>query len=214
METLREENTEVKTSTYGIQDYMSIGYVFLLILGVFNQTIYYGILGINIFEYTSILDVLLSPVAVLSDSWIISVIFVVIIILMIGYFKLMKIFYVRLAKKEKYQTGKKKEQIDKILASFNKKYAIVPFLLLMLVSMYIGLGVGSGLKIKEIINGLDYNYSHQIVFDDGEKTDAKIIGKNSSYVFYVTKEETNINIVPIEGNIKLIKNIKSKNEEK
>lgn len=205
---INEEKTYLQRNSYSMQDYMSMGYVFLLILGVLNQTIYYGLLGINIFEYTSVLDVLLSPIAVLSDSWIISITVVVLTVLMIGYFKLIKIYYNRLAKKEKYQRGKKKEQIDKIIKSFNKKYAVVPFIVIVVISMYVGLGVGSGQKIKKRINNFDYTYSHQITFEDGESIPIKMIGKNSSYIFYVTKEDTNINIVPIEGNIKLIKKIK------
>ncbi len=211
MEESNLEQTQLNTSQYGIQDYMSIGYVFLLILGVLNQTIYYSFLGINIFEYTTVLDVLISPIAVLSDSWIIMVTVVGLVFLMIGYFKLIKIYYNKLAKKEKYQSGKKKEQLDKVRANFNKKYAVVPFILFVLISMYVGLGIGGGQKIKERINSFDYKYTHQIAFEDGEKKEVKIIGKNSAYVFFVTKEETNINIVPIEGNIKLIKKIKKEN---
>lgn len=213
MEKVQEEKTDTKENNYGIQDYMSIGYVILLILGVLNQTIYYGILGINIFEYTSVLDVLLSPIAVLSSSWLIFATIIILIILMIGYFKLMKLFYLKLAKKEKYQTGKKKEKIDKILAGFNKKYAIVPFLVLVVISMYVGFGIGSGFKIRDRIETLDYSYSHQITFEDKEKKDVNIIGKNSSYIFFVTKDDTNINIVPIESNIKLIKQIKDKDKK-
>lgn len=204
------ESKETNTSQYGIQDIMSIGYVFLLILGVLNQTIYYGFLGINIFEYTTVLDVLISPIAVLSDSWIILVTIIGLVILMIGYFKLIRMFYDRLAKKEKYQKGEKKEKLDKVRASFNKKYAVVPFILFVMMSMYVGLGVGSGQKIKDRINSFDYKYTDIIVFEDGEKKDVKIIGKNSSYVFFVTKDEINVNIVPIEGNIKLIKKINLK----
>ena len=40
-------------SKYGIQDYLSIGYVFLLVLGVLHETIYYKFLGVNILEYSS-----------------------------------------------------------------------------------------------------------------------------------------------------------------
>ncbi|WP_299681853.1 hypothetical protein [uncultured Tenacibaculum sp.] len=199
---------KINSSKYGVQDYMSIGYVFLLILGVINQTIFYGFLNINIFEYTSVLDVLLSPVAILTDRWIIFVTAVILLIVMVGYFELMKKFYARLAKKEKYQQGKKKEQIDKILSNLNRKYSIIPFLLFALACMYLGLGFGTGQKTKDRINNFDYTYSNEIVFDDGEKKKVKIIGKNSLYIFYVTKEDTHVNIAPIDGNIKLIKEIK------
>lgn len=213
MEEVQEEKIDTKENNYGIQDYMSIGYIVLLILGVLNQTIYYGFLGINIFEYTSVLDVLLSPVAVLGSSWIIFATVIVFIILMLGYFKLMKIYYTKLAKKEKYQSGKKKEKLDKILAGFNKKYAEIPFIVFVVIFMYLGFGIGSGSKTKERVDTFDYKYSHQVTFKDGEEKAIKMIGKNSSYIFYVTKNDTNINIVPIDGNIKLIKKIKKEDQK-
>lgn len=192
---------------YEIQDYMSIGYVFLLILGVVNQAIYYGLIGINIFEYTSVLDVLLSPVAVISDHWVKAVIIFVLIPLMIVYFKLMRKYYINLSKKEKYQTGKNKEKLDKILHSFNRKNSILPFILLMVVSMFLGFGIGGGYKTKEKINNLDYKYTHELIFEDGEAKKVRIVGKNSLYVFYATKDEKTVLISPIEGNIKTIKKL-------
>jgi len=51
-----------------IQDYFSLGYVYLLILGIFKDVIYYGFLGINILEYASVADVLLSPIMYLGKS--------------------------------------------------------------------------------------------------------------------------------------------------
>jgi len=213
MEKSMEQKIDTSLSKYSMQDYMSIGYVVLLILGVISQTIYYGFLGINIFNYTSVLDVLLSPISILMDNWIIAVVFIIVLILSVPYFKLMKKYYSKLAKKEKYQTGKNKVKIDKMLTYFNKKHAIIPFLLYMIVSMYVGFGLGGGGKIKNRINNFDYDYSHQIVFEDGEKKEVKIIGKNSLYIFYVTKKETNINIVPIDSNIKLIKKLKKKDKK-
>jgi len=115
METANIETTEQSVTNYSIQDYMSIGYLFLLVLGVANQAIFYGLLGVNIFEYTSVLDVLLSPLAVISSHWLMPVVLAVLIPLMIGYFKLLNWYYTKLSKKEKYQSGKKKEKIDKIL---------------------------------------------------------------------------------------------------
>lgn len=202
-----------KEAKYNLQDYMSIGYVFLLILGVINQAIYYGFLGVNIFEYTSVLDVLLSPVAVISGHWIMPVAFLVLIPLMIGYFKLMHWYYKKISKKEKYQSGKKKEKIDKILNSFNKEYAFIPFILMMIICMFLGFGVGGGFKTKEKIQSLDYKYSHQLIFEDGEAKNVKIVGKNSLYVFYITKEENGVLISPIDGNIKTIKKLPKKKPE-
>ena len=213
METAKVENIEQQVNSYSIQDYMSIGYLFLLILGVANQAIFYGLIGVNIIEYTSILDVLLSPLAVVSDHWLMPVILIILIPIMIGYFKLLKWYYTKLSKKEKYQTGKKKEKIDKVLKSFNRKYAVIPFILIMLISMFLGFGIGGGTKYKNKLKTLDYTYSHQIIYEDGETKDVKIVGKNSLYVFYATKDNKEVQISPVEGNIKTIKKLPSKDTE-
>ncbi|MBB3122831.1 hypothetical protein FHS04_000319 [Mesoflavibacter sabulilitoris] len=213
METTKIETTKQSVTKYSIQDYMSIGYLFLLVLGVANQAIFYGLLGVNIFEYTSVLDVLLSPLAVISSHWLMPVILAVLIPLMIGYFKLLQWYYVKLSRKEKYQSGKKKEKLDKVLKSLNKKYAVIPFILMMLICMFLGFGLGGGYKSKEKLETQKYNYTHQIVYEDGEAKDVKILGKNSLYVFYATQDNKDVQISPIEGNIKVIKKLPSKDKK-
>lgn len=205
----QSNNQEIKKeSNLGIQDYMSIGYLFLLILGVANQAIFYGLIGVNIFEYTSILDVLLSPLAVISSHWVMPITIIVMIPLMIGYFKLFRWYYTKLSRKEKYQKGKKKEKLDKILKNFNKKHAAIPFLLMMLIFMFLGFGIGGGQKTNERIKNNDFKLTHQLTYEDGEQLDIKMLGKNSLYVFYVTKGDKEVSIAPIDSNIKVIKKLK------
>jgi len=60
---MEENNLSSKNNNIAIQDYLSIGYVFMLILGIFHETIYYKFLGVNILEYSSVLDVLISPIS-------------------------------------------------------------------------------------------------------------------------------------------------------
>ncbi len=63
---MRQEQSEIKESTQrSIQDYLSLGYLYLVVVGILFDAIFYGILGINIIHYSSILDVLLSPIAFL-----------------------------------------------------------------------------------------------------------------------------------------------------
>ena len=40
----------------------------------------------------------------------------------------------------------KKQEICKILKSFNRKHAFIPFILLMLICMFLGFGLGGGFK--------------------------------------------------------------------
>lgn len=55
---LRESVSEVC-----IQDYVSLGYIYLLGVGVMPDAIYYQKLGVNVLHFTSVLDVLVSPIA-------------------------------------------------------------------------------------------------------------------------------------------------------
>ncbi|WP_299887857.1 hypothetical protein [uncultured Lacinutrix sp.] len=201
---------EKNKSSYGIQDYLSIGYVFLLILGIFHETIYYNFLGINILEYSSILDVLISPVSVISGTLSLGVGFIVCIILGIAYAKLMPLYYKWLGKKEKYKSGKKKEKLDKMNMAFKSSSFIIFIIALYIFGLFIGFGVGRGGKTKEKLAKETIELTHQLVFEDGEKQEVKMLGKNSLYVFYVTQKEREVAIAPIDGNIKVIKKLKEK----
>ena len=199
-----------KESELGIQDYLSIGYVFLLILGVLHETIYYKFLGINILEYSSILDVLISPVSVITGDLKLLIGLMISVILAIGYAKLLPNYYTWLSKKKKYQSGKKKEKLDKALNTFKtgSKQLIIVMIALYVIGGFVGFGVGRGGKTKKKIENNEIELTHQLTFDDGKIENIKMLGKNSLYIFFVTKNEKEVKIAPIDGNIKLITNLK------
>ena len=51
-----------------IQGFLSIGYVYLIVMGILNETLYYNQIGIDILNYSNILDVLISPISKLTSS--------------------------------------------------------------------------------------------------------------------------------------------------
>ncbi|NJK83951.1 MAG: hypothetical protein HC912_09240 [Saprospiraceae bacterium] len=65
---MEQQAPTMNISLNTVQDYLSIGYLYLLILGILSDSIYYGMLGINILSYSTILDVLLSPIVKLTDN--------------------------------------------------------------------------------------------------------------------------------------------------
>lgn len=209
-----KEVIEKKASNLGIQDYLSLGYVFLLILGVLHQTIYFKFLDINILEYSSVLDVLISPISVITSDLKLIVGFVICIVFAIGYAKLLPKYYNWLSKKQKYQSGKKKEKLDKVRNSLksNSKQFVLFMISLYIIGLFIGFGVGRGGKTKKRIEKGDIKITHQITFEDGQTQNIKMLGKNSLYVFFVTKNDKEITIAPIDGNIKLIKKLKKEED--
>jgi len=125
MENTQEIVNKAKNqSNINIQDYLSIGYVILLILGVFHETIYYKFLGINILEYSSVLDVLISPISVISGDLFLGLVVILCVGLAIAYAKLIPIYYKRLAKKPKYQSGKKKKNLINIILRSNQNHSL------------------------------------------------------------------------------------------
>lgn len=209
MSDIIEEPKPKKTETnLGIQDYLSLGYIFLLILGVFHETIYYWFLGINILDYSSVLDVLISPISVLTGNLILAL--AVVICSLFGYFymKLIPRYYKWLEKKKSYQSGKKKEKLEKAKAKLDSKNGPLFMAAFYVFSMFIGLAIGRGQKTLSRINEKDITLTHELTFEDGEQKTIKMLGKNSLYVFYVDQEGGDVSIAPIDGNIKVIKNLK------
>ena len=211
METETNVTSENQTQSFlAIQDYLSIGYVFLLVLGVFHETIYYKYLDVNILEYSSILDVLISPIALIFGNLFLLLTVLFVILVGYGYFKLIPKYYKWLGTKKKYQEGKYKLKLEKFKAMQKNKNGPLLIISIYVFVLFIGLGVGRGYKTKDKIDNGEYKMSHRIMFDDGEQKKIKMLGKNSLYVFYVTEGDQEISIAPIDGNIQLIQKLKKK----
>ncbi len=191
-----------------LQDYLSIGYAFLLIVGIFHETIYYRILGINILEYSSVLDVLISPVSLITGTLplLLGIVFSVAIAL--AFVKLMPFYYNWLEKMKSFQTEKNKEKLKKMRTSIKSRSFFVSLIAFCILGVFVGFGFAGGEKMKKKINEEKMELTHELIFKDGKKQDVYMLGKNSLYVFYVTKENREVSITPIGENIKVIRKLK------
>ena len=211
------ENTEVgivsqKIKNLALQDYLSIGYMFLLVLGVLHETIYYKFLGVNILEYSSVLDVLISPIAVMGGNLTLAIAVIITILFANFYFWLTPKYFNYLSKKKKYEEGLNKLKLEKYQEMFknqNRKFLLMAFFV---ISLFIGLGVGRGQKTKERIETNNIKMTHQIHFERGGKQKINMFGKNSLYIFYVGAGMEEVSIAPIQGNIRLIQKLRKKSE--
>ena len=52
--------------TEKIQHLLPLGYLYLVIVGILKETAFFYQIGINILKYSSIMDVLMSPIATLT----------------------------------------------------------------------------------------------------------------------------------------------------
>ncbi|MES3017658.1 MAG: hypothetical protein V4721_07765 [Bacteroidota bacterium] len=165
------------------QEYLSLGYIYLILLGLLTEVFYYNFIGINIMDYSSLSDVLLSPIKLLARN-------VVIVYALLTGFVVLFVY------------------IKWILPKFQGADAavITPDKLgiaaaIMVLFFYLGLGIGMGSKYGKQLKAGKTMPDHEITFANGENRQVKIMGRNSAYLFQVSKGSTQVAVIPIEGNV-------------
>ncbi len=194
---------------FSIQEYLSLGYIYLLILGILSDSIYYGFIGINILDYSGLLDVLVSPVALLTTHYLIPLA----IVLFVG-FAYFLTSYLNPRVHQKFRTNRwyrKVYNVDKL----DTKYSTPPNMNMIILqiagfilSIYLGMGLGRGIGLREDIKNNEIEIDHRLLFQDNTEERVKLVGKNSLYLFYISEGQTDIIISPIEYNVKKIINLK------
>ena len=198
---------------FTIQEILSLGYVYLLILGVLTDTIYYSFFDINIIEHSDILDILLSPINILTDHWIIPV--AIILFCVLFYFFQAKIAPKLYEKRKRNEAFRQKHNIEKLDIIYNGKPKLkhlTPIFALIIFSMFIGFRAGGGGKIQHRMKNNDLTHSTIIEFQNGEKINSYIIGRTSTYLFYVVQDDNKLTIAPIAQNIRTITKSKKVNK--
>lgn len=180
-----------------IKNLLPLGYLYLIILGILKESILYNQLGINILKYSSIMDILISPISDIATTPILMIIIAIVIILSIvaqnnctkeAYkqrtMKILGISDVDSAASNDEIKSKVQEQLVKILA-------------LGLLTFFVGIGFGAGsAKAKKIANE-DIKYNNALSLISGEEHSIYLIGSNTSYYFYVRENDKNIYISPV-----------------
>lgn len=186
----------------GVQKFISFGYPFLIVMGVLKESLFYGQIGINILHYSSITDILLSPIADLTSN---LIIFAALIFLLIMSYAMPLYFSKNINKKWlqkspriKYIATLSKDEIEKEFTNM-----FVGCLALTTLSFFVGFGYGQGEKLSERIKTNKLKYEFKLTFNSGESEQIHLIGSNSLYHFYVTQGNNDIKIAPI-GSIKNI----------
>ncbi|MBB4804052.1 hypothetical protein HNP37_004132 [Flavobacterium nitrogenifigens] len=183
-----------------LEKLLPFGYLFLIVMGILKDSIQYYQLGINILKFSTIVDVLMSPLVYITSN---PIILITIILLFASHFYLPKFL---LENKNKITVQKMFDlKSDEELTLEQKKsyynQIAIRTLAVILLSFFMGTGVASGyFTSQRIAKGkLDYNY--QLNFNDGDPEEVNLVGTNSLYYFYVAKGQKHIKIAPI-GSIK------------
>lgn len=192
-----------------LQKILPFGYLFLVILGILKESIYYYQVGINILKYSNIMDILISPIADLTSTPLILSVFIV-------YLIILYIINLLITKNSNKDWLKKRINLKKPISEITEEEVktfcsklIIGIFAVSLLSFFLGIGLGSGVKVAKKISKNTLNYDYKMTFGDDEISDIFLIGSNSSYYFYVEKGSRNVKISPVLA-IKSIEIIKNK----
>jgi hypothetical protein len=177
--------------------YLPLGYLYLLLLGIGKDSIYYGILGINIMSYSNVLDVLLSPLVQLTTSFLFPL--VILVIIVVGAFYLKLILYVRSKKKNKSKNQGYFESLP-----FRQLWLY--YTIFSIFCAFIGFGIGGGRMKQKKLESQELKIKNRLTFENKEVLDVAIIGNNTGFIFYALKGEQTIRISPIQ-NLQMIENL-------
>ncbi len=194
-----------------LQEYFYIAYIYLIILGIVSDALFYGILKVSYLNYITILDALISPISLLTNNWKISIFLIVFLGLVYVYFtKLMPKLYQKLRVKKWYAKINDIKKWDKRFEQMDRKGGVIKAMALMFFIMFVSMRLGMGLGTKHRINTKEVIPNYTLVFKDNSTLDVKKIGQNSMYFFYFIPGETEVTVTPISDNLKQIKRIPKK----
>ena len=191
------------------QNLLPLGYLFLVVLGILKESVFFHQIGINILKYSSIMDILISPIATLTSS---PIILIVVFLMFVFHFCLPSILYRYKHKKwmiKRFELDKMKEEQSEVALKRVFLNAAILILSAMLLSFFLGFGIGGGQNISKKIRQNKLNYSYKLNYNSGESEDIYLIESNSAYYFYVAKGNPAIKIAPV-GAIKSIELTKNK----
>ncbi|MFD0942121.1 hypothetical protein [Pedobacter boryungensis] len=191
-----------------LQKLIPFGYLFLVVMGILKESVTFYQLGINILKYSTIMDVLISPIATLTTH---PITFFTIVSIFVSCYYLPSILYKYDHKKwVKKMFELKHTKIDLPEVEIKKYYFLVSIksLAVGLLSVYLGYGLAEGFFVSKRIKNGDLKYDYLLNYTSGESEQISLIGSNSVYYFYLSKGNKDIKIAPVAAikNIELTKN--------
>jgi len=188
----------------GIKRSLPFGYLFLVIMGILKESVFYYQININILKYSTIMDILISPIATLTAHPVILIALIVIVVFSFAF----PSFLSKQANKNKrwaFQMASLKghENMSKEAIENHFTNMFVKFLAMMLLSFFVGIGWGEGIGLTRKIRENKLKYDYKLNYGDDSFEQVHLIGSNSMYYIYLAKGNKTIKIAPL-GSIKSI----------
>ncbi|MFV0218121.1 hypothetical protein OBK23_00285 [Empedobacter falsenii] len=186
-----------------LQRLLPFGYIYLVIMGIIKESIFYYQLDINILKFSSIIDILISPIAEITAHSFLLIFFILLIFLLYGF----KQYSLKHSEKKFIKKFLKKYfKIDesKVLThtEFEKiiDKTLINYFFALLICFFLGFGIGGGNFLSKRIKNGDLKfekYGQTLTFNSGEKKEIYLVNTNSLYYFYVVKGQKTVEISPI-----------------
>ncbi len=190
-----------------IQSLLPLGYLYLIVLGLLKESVMFYQLDINILKYSSLTDILISPVADMVTNPILILMILLMILLFFGFQVLMiknshKNWVQKILKTYRINVDPEKKELRKAMIP-----VFVTLVALELLSLFVGLGIGGGNRIKKRLDTQNLHYNCKLTTGSDTSAEIYMIDINSSYYFYVKKGEKQIRIAPVGSitNLEVIK---------
>ena len=184
-----------------LQNLIPLGYLFLVVMGILKESVYFYQLKINILKYSTIMDILISPIADLTANPLI--LFFIILFLFLITFVVVLIYNYRSTNwvKKKFNLNEDEPSTDIIKSKLKKAFLLA--VSTGILSFFLGIGLGGGKNMAQKIKNNKLEYKQKLTFNTGETENIFLIDANSAYYFYLTAKSNSIKITPI-GAIKTI----------
>ncbi|TKC07947.1 hypothetical protein FA048_12335 [Pedobacter polaris] len=186
-----------------LQKLIPFGYLFLVVMGILKESVLFYQLGINILKYSTIMDILISPIATLTAN---PLTFLITIAIFAFSYHLPSILHKHDHKKWVQRIFELKHtKVDLPEIEIKRYYFVISikFLAIGLLSVYLGYGSAEGFFMAQRIKKYKLKYDYTLNYSNGGTEQISLINSNSVYYFYVPKASKNIIITPI-GAIKSI----------
>ncbi|SNR15338.1 hypothetical protein [Tenacibaculum jejuense] len=194
-----------------LQENFYVLYVYFILLGIVSDALFYAVLGVQYLNYVSILDALISPFSLLTDSLKLTLALVICFFLL---YKYVTKWSYTLHKKYKHKKWYGKihniERREKAFKDLEEKKGLAEGLLFLFFILFVSLRLGMGLGKNHKIKTKEIKPNYELTFKDNSQKDVQVIGQNSSFIFYVEHKEKVVSVTPISDNIKQIKRIPKK----
>ncbi|HMS02917.1 MAG TPA: hypothetical protein PKE51_08075 [Gemmatimonadaceae bacterium] len=193
-----------------LQELITLGYLYLLAVGIVSDWVYYRHFDLPILSYSDALDVLLSPLTWLERE---PRFFATLLAVVGGSMLVASVLRqvsARRLKMLRAATDTDDETIDKATAAV-KTLTVAQFLLpaIFAFSGYVGYATGVGRSRADDMRRGELRVDHQLSFSDGRVLRARIVGNNSGFVFYVPDSARQVVISPLRETVVALQRLPS-----